>query len=89
MRHTVKRTHLVRRVETWEVDAPDDADLTHWIADHFASFDDDLTQGGSPLEGWTSKQVSVDHDMVDYDELHLEVVDRAPGNVIPIGRGKR
>lgn len=86
MRHTVRRSHLVRRVETWHVDAPDDVDLAHLLTDHFGLFDDDLTSGGSPLDGWSSAKAAEEDEIVEYDELAIEIVARSSADVIPIGR---
>lgn len=79
MRHTIKRTFLVKRVQTWDVDLPDTENPQHFIDDHFHQFDSDLTSGMGTLTSETTE-------LLDYDELHLEVLERESGKVIPIGR---
>ena len=86
MKHTVERSYLIRRVERWEVAAADDVDPAHMIAEHFDQFSQDLDGGGNPLDGWTSHKQSEADEPIEFNEMHLEVVDREHADVIPIGR---
>lgn len=81
MKHTIRRTYMVRKVEVYEVTMPDEEDPQHFIDDHFGRFDEDLTNGV-----FDATLVSKDTEHLDYDELHLEVVDRESAKVISIRR---
>lgn len=89
MKFTIRRSYLMRHVETWEVTMPDDADPEHLIHEHKEMFDDDLVGGGDPLGGWTSHQTTSEAEPLDYNELSLVVTDRQSANVIPIDRRRR
>lgn len=90
MRYLVERSYLVRHIDVWEVTTDtDDTNPNHMLAEHYDEFDRDLTNGGDPLGGWTSEQKSAGTEPVEYDERHLAVIDRAPANVIPIGRNRK
>lgn len=86
MKHIISREYLVRKVETWMVDMPDDMDPAHLIEEHSGEFDTDLTSGGSPLYGWTSEQVATTEEHIDYNELTLKVMAREPATILPFAR---
>jgi hypothetical protein len=87
MRHTIRRTFLVRKVQTWQVTTEaDDLDIAHAVRNHAGEFDVDLVAGGDPIAGWSATQTSESEEEIDYNELHLDVVERASGSVIPFRR---
>jgi hypothetical protein len=87
MKYTVRRTFLVRKVQTWSVETEaDDLDIRHAVANHAGEFDVDLADGGDPIAGWSATQTSETEEPLDYNELHLEVMERGPGSVIPFRR---
>jgi hypothetical protein len=86
VRYTIRRTFLTRSVQTYAVDMPDEVDPQHLIVDHFSEFDTDLCAGGDPLNGWSAALVGEKQEVVDYDELGLEIVERHWAKVIPMRR---
>lgn len=76
--HTIKRSFLVRQVQTYTYDMADQADPQHMIDNHLAEFDNELMMFAT--------LVSEEVETVDYDELKLEVVDRESARVLPFQR---
>jgi hypothetical protein len=79
MRHRIRRTYTVRQVEVFDVSLPDDIDPQHLIAEHYDEFSTDLSGGLYDATLVTSKI-----EPLEYDELHLEVIDRESARVIPM-----
>jgi hypothetical protein len=71
----IRRSYLVRMVETWEYDAREPFNLPHVLSDHFGEFDDDLTAHGTLLTS--------EHEYIDHDDLSLQPLG-AENNVIPL-----
>lgn len=79
--HRIRRSRVVRHIEVYDVSLSDDVDPRHLIEEHAHQFDSDMTSGGLD-----ARQVSSTVEELEWNELHLEVVDRDSARVIPMRR---
>lgn len=80
-KHTIDRSYLIRRVERYEVELPDDTDPQELIDHHFNSFDTEVATGGALQD--------ISDTSVEYAELKLTIIDREAGKVLPFKRRER
>ncbi|HEY5420229.1 MAG TPA: hypothetical protein VIL10_05800 [Marmoricola sp.] len=75
MKHTIRRSYLVRRVDTYTLESAMVTDAQHAIDEHRDEFDNEVMMFGELVD----EQI----ELVEYDELKLEVIDRESAKVIP------
>lgn len=80
MRHTINRSFLVHRSQTWEIDLPDDVNPAEAIMLDLDAFDQHMCDFGSLVEE--------DDHAVDDRRLSLTLRDPESAKIIPMQRKK-
>lgn len=81
MRVKVERSFLVRQVQVWEIEMPDDTVMDHVLAEHDVEFDEHLLSDGNLID---------EHPVfLDEHDLELKILEGQPARVIHLHERKK